>query len=75
MGTDVTTLDADSIRNLLAELSGYGKEAADLLCASSLGSGAIVLLLNGLTVSPTGDLDAPLSDGDEISVFPPVSGG
>jgi len=75
MGTDVTTLDAGSIRDLLAELSEYRKEAADLLCASSLSSGAIVLLLNGLTVSPAGDLDAPLSDGDEISVFPPVSGG
>lgn len=75
MGTGGMTVDAHSIRDLLAKLSGHGKGAAGLLCVSNLHSGAIVLLMNGLTVSPSGDLDAPFSDGDEVSVFPPVSGG
>ena len=33
------------------------------------------IFLNGRNTARSGGLDAPLSDGDEIKLMPPVSGG
>jgi molybdopterin synthase sulfur carrier subunit len=35
----------------------------------------VTLLCNGETVSGTGGLATPVSPGDELALFPPVSGG
>lgn len=33
------------------------------------------ILVNGASIRDTGGLSTPVSDGDEIKLFPPVSGG
>lgn len=33
------------------------------------------ILVNGVTIRDTGGLSTPVSDGNEIKLFPPVSGG
>ena len=33
------------------------------------------ILVNGVTIKETGGLSTPVSDGNEIKLFPPVSGG
>ena len=66
------------LRGLLEQLAQEGGEAlaAALFAADGRPLRGISVLVNGrhYTQSEMG-LDAPLHDGDEVAVFPPVAGG
>ena len=38
-------------------------------------SNEITILVNGMHIASTGGLGTPLSDGDEVAIFPIVGGG
>ena len=55
------------------ETEGYGAEghednAPDLLSV-------LIIMINGRHIAHVGGLDAPVSDGDVVSIFPLVGGG
>ena len=35
----------------------------------------VVILINGKNILLSGGIDTPLSSGDDVAIFPPVSGG
>ena len=35
----------------------------------------VTILVNGMHIASTGGLETPLSDGDEVAIFPIVGGG
>ena len=47
---------------------GYEGEPPDLLSA-------FIVMINGRHIAHVGGLDAPVSDGDVVSIFPLVGGG
>lgn len=74
-GESERQLDADSLDQVLDILADtYGGKMREVLQKLS-GSDGLVVLLNGKNVAP-GALDrVSLRDGDEVAIFPPVSGG
>lgn len=69
-------LDAATLSMLFRELARVcGKELESLLRRAAAGSERIVVLVNGRTVPPERMQDFRLFDGDEVALFPPVSGG
>lgn len=74
-GQREVVLDISDVGELLSALSArYGERFGALLDGSDRGERA-VLLLNGRNLSVRDSLALRMSDGDELSVFPPVSGG
>lgn len=65
--------DDASVGDLLRPLAAEHPDL-DLFEDGSL-RGYVTVLQNGENVGHDEGLDTPLSDGDTISVFPPVSGG
>ena len=67
---------ADNLQELLALLkSEFGGSLARLLDAAETDPERIVILVNGRNVGKTDRRQIPLTEGDEVSLFPPVSGG
>jgi MoaD family protein len=66
------------LRGLLEQLAQEGGEAlaASLLASDGRPLRGVSVLVNGrhYTQAEMG-LDAPLHDGDEVAIFPPVAGG
>ena len=50
------------------EGEGYEAEIHDLLSV-------LIIMINGRHIAHVGGLDAPVSDGDVVSIFPLVGGG
>ncbi len=71
-GTSGTEVDAADLEGLLRELAClFGAPLSQLLEDSE----SLVILLNGRNVRPGSVHRVKFEDGDEISIFPPVSGG
>jgi molybdopterin synthase sulfur carrier subunit len=68
--------DAHDLKDLLVQLkSEFGEPLARLLDAAESDPERIVILVNGKNVGNADRRKFTLSEGDEVSLFPPVSGG
>ena len=75
-GDSECILDASDIQDLMDELARrYGGRVSEVIEAWRRDSERLVLLLNGRSVLPGRSKETALTEGDEISIFPPVSGG
>jgi molybdopterin converting factor small subunit len=64
-GTSRVTLSGRKVSDIIAAAEGqFGEEFRRIVAVSNI-------WLNGESVEP----DAPVNDGDEVAVIPPVSGG
>jgi len=73
-GTSEMDIDADSIGDLLRKLSSRFGASFSALVSSRRADEGIVILHNGRNIGATKP-DVALSQGDEVCIFPPVSGG
>ena len=68
-----------TIRRLLEELSDrFGKDFSRMIFDPDTGevNGYVRVLVNGRHYSHMPDrLETPLTDGDDVAIFPPVAGG
>lgn len=66
----------DNLRDLLHKLCDlYGKEFTKKVFKGETLSDEIIILVNGRNINFLQDLDTPLKEDDEISIFPVVAGG
>jgi MoaD family protein len=69
-------VEASDLDELLRTLGSIlGKGVADLVARAERDPDGMVVLLNGKNVPPGSRKHARLAEGDEVSIFPPVSGG
>lgn len=69
-------VDASDITHVLSELSrAYGPKMSRLLSSADHAGDRIVVLVNGRNIAQLDGLGTKLRDGDEVAIFPPVSGG
>jgi len=69
-------LQASTVGELLEVLGRmFGRGMEEITAHAEEGSEGLVVLLNGRNVMLVGGKDQRLSDGDEVAIFPPVSGG
>ena len=69
-------LDARDLDELISALSDrFGKRLRRLLDESRSDPERLIILLNGRNIPLARSGSLTLADGDEISIFPPVSGG
>ncbi len=73
-GMSILELQVADVRGILFELGTRFGEHMRSLLEAGVRAGELVILVNGVNADPS-TYDAPLSDGDEVSVFPPISGG
>jgi len=74
-GVPFVEMEASTIDELISKLERqFGPKFSRLLRKSAHGQNPLVLLLNGRTLRPS-QTDIKLKDGDEVAIFPPVSGG
>jgi molybdopterin synthase sulfur carrier subunit len=75
-GTDSIELEAESVSEALSILGRkLGPLVKKLLAGFDSEPEKIVILINGKNPGYSRALSRILSDGDEIALFPPVSGG
>ncbi len=75
-GVSECAVDAADLDELFGRLSSLlGPGFADIVARAERDPDGLVILLNGRNVAPGSRDGITLADGDEISVFPPVSGG
>jgi len=69
-------IEAASVRGLLDRLHEmFGAKLFDLIVDKGNLREEVVILVNGKNILLSGGIDTPLSAGDDIAIFPPVSGG
>ncbi|UCE91379.1 MAG: MoaD/ThiS family protein [Methanobacteriota archaeon] len=69
-------VDASDLIELRAALTDrYGLGFGEMLGSPGSPFGKTVVLVNGLVVPSESTGDVVLRDGDEVSIFPPISGG
>ncbi len=75
-GTSEVELEASSVNELLEALGQrFGRKMAGMISRSSGGEDRLVVLVNGRNAQLGGNRDFRLDEGDEVALFPPVSGG
>ena len=67
-----TSAVSDLLRLLLQR---YGAPLREKIFDGEELSDEITILVNGMHIASTGGLGTPLSDGDEVAIFPIVGGG
>lgn len=75
-GMDEVQVDASNLAELLDALVSLADPGLRrLLSIGAPRSDVLVVLLNGRNITPIDPSSVELSDGDEVAIFPPVSGG
>ena len=78
-GESVVTLNGNTVMDVLSNLTGSYPALQELIFDMSVDGpklrGYINVFLNGDNIKHMDDLSTILKDGDELGVFPPVSGG
>ena len=76
VGTDCVRAQAESVADLIRVLGDmFGPRFSDLMSSIASDPDSIVVLINGRNPGRTRLLSKALSEGDEVAIFPPVSGG
>jgi len=74
-GVSECTVEANDIADLLVRLSArFGRRLSSAL-GQKEGQDRIVILHNGKNIGRQATQSVKLNDGDEVAIFPPVSGG
>lgn len=73
-GCSETSADASDVAGLLDSLSSRFGEPFRLLVRDGAAD-AFVVLVNGRNISQSRGLGTELAEEDEVSLFPPISGG
>jgi MoaD family protein len=75
-GTSECVLEADDLADLVSKLRrNLGPALSKILDQLDSDSEGLVILLNGINVERRNLTIARLRDGDDVAIFPPVSGG
>ncbi len=78
-GESVVMLNGNTVMDVLSNLTGSYPALQELIFDMSTDGpklrGYINVFLNGDNIKHMDDLSTILKDGDELGVFPPVSGG
>ncbi|HEX9908806.1 MAG TPA: ubiquitin-like small modifier protein 1 [Thermoplasmata archaeon] len=75
-GDSRADLDADDVAEMLDVLrSRYGKNLGTMLDSARRDPDRLVILVNGRNLDHKVQWSTKLRDGDEVAIFPPVSGG
>lgn len=70
------SLEASNLSQLFSLLANlYGKDLGAILSGFSHDPERLVVLVNGRHVAGNDPRSVSLKEGDEVSIFPPVSGG
>jgi molybdopterin synthase sulfur carrier subunit len=75
VGQPRLVLEASIIREVLTALRSEHPALQPLLCEDGEVRPYITILVNGKNIRDLEALATSLSDGDEVAIFPPVSGG
>lgn len=75
-GVSECQVEASDLDELFRALSRFlGQELADIIARAERDPDGLVVLVNGRNVRIGPRKGVELSEGDEVSIFPPVSGG
>ena len=72
---DVPLHRTPDARRLLEHLSEIAPPEGKLLKEDGAVAEGFIVLLNGLNIDFAGGMHATLRGGDEVAIFPPISGG
>ncbi|MCJ7638782.1 MAG: MoaD/ThiS family protein [Euryarchaeota archaeon] len=75
VGNPRLVFEASTIRDVLMTLRSEHPALQPLLCEDGEVRPYITILTNGKNIRDMEALATILSDGDEVAIFPPVSGG
>ena len=75
VGQPRVVLEANTVREVLQALRSEHPALQPLLCEGGEVRPYITILVNGENIRDLKALATSLSDGDEVAIFPPVSGG
>ena len=75
-GTPSCEIDARDLKDLLERVRKlFGSKMVKVIGRKDAEEDNIVILLNGRNIDRKTGLGTKLKEGDEVSIFPPVSGG